>query len=127
MTLDPTDNLPPECCPGAGTWFDRSICPEPCDTMHDRCTECGKAVDGCDHDEPTDRATFRDAATGQYVTAEHAATNPDTTVREDDSRARELQARLDAVVALVDAADARMGHTGDELIADLRAALGVES
>lgn len=26
--------------------------------------------------------------------------NPDTTVREDDSRVRELQARLDAVVAL---------------------------
>ena len=43
---------------------------------------------------------FRDAATGQYVTAEHAATNPATTVREDDSRVRELQARLDAVLAL---------------------------
>ena len=34
----------------------------------------------------------RDAITGQYVTAEHAAANPDTTVREDDSRVRELQA-----------------------------------
>lgn len=33
--------------------------------------------------------------TGQYVTAEHAATNPATTVREDDSRVRELQRRLD--------------------------------
>lgn len=40
------------------------------------------------------------ARDGQYVTAEHAAANPDTTVREDDSRVRELQARLDAVVAL---------------------------
>ena len=37
----------------------------------------------------------RDAITGQYVTAEHAAANPDTTVREDDSRVRELQRRLD--------------------------------
>lgn len=73
---------PIECCPGADVWFDWSICPEPCDTMHYRCTECGKAVDRCDHDEPAVRATFRDAATGQYVTAEHAATNPATTVRE---------------------------------------------
>ena len=40
------------------------------------------------------------ARDGQYVTAEHAANNPATTVREDDSRVRELQARLDAVVAL---------------------------
>ena len=46
------------------------------------------------------RDRYRDAATGQYATAEHAAANPDTTVREDDSRVRELQARLDAVVAL---------------------------
>ena len=55
---------------------------------------------------------FRDAATGQYVTAEHAAANPDTTVREDDSRVRELerrvgelQRRLDAVVALLEQED----------------------
>ena len=56
--------------------------------------------------------TYLDAATGQYVTAEHAATNPATTVREDDSRVRELerrvgelQRRLDAVVALLDQGD----------------------
>ena len=54
----------------------------------------------------------RDATTGKYVTAEHAAANPDTTVREDDSRVRELerrvgelQRRLDAVVALLDQGD----------------------
>ena len=33
-------------------------------------------------DAPTAPTTYRDAATGQYVTAEHAKTNPDTTVSE---------------------------------------------
>jgi hypothetical protein len=31
----------------AETWFDRSVCPEPCDSMHYRCRDCGLAVDGC--------------------------------------------------------------------------------
>lgn len=34
-------------CPGADNWFDRSICPDPCDMMHTRCTECGSAIDYC--------------------------------------------------------------------------------
>lgn len=29
------------------TYFDRSICPEPCAAMHQRCLDCGRAVDGC--------------------------------------------------------------------------------
>jgi hypothetical protein len=29
------------------TWFDRTVCPEPCGLMHDRCTECGEPVGGC--------------------------------------------------------------------------------
>ena len=44
--------------------------------------------------------TYRDAETGQYVTAEHAATNPATTVREDDSRVRELGGRIAALILL---------------------------
>lgn len=40
-------------CPHPDSWFDREICPEPCGTMHDRCTDCGVAVDGCAHEETT--------------------------------------------------------------------------
>lgn len=29
------------------SWFDRTICPEPCDTMHQRCSRCGSPVDRC--------------------------------------------------------------------------------
>lgn len=28
-------------------WFDRTICPEPCGTMHDVCNECGFPKGGC--------------------------------------------------------------------------------
>ena len=35
-----------------------------------------------------------------YYQDDHVTLYPDTTVREDDSRVRELQARVDAVVAL---------------------------
>jgi hypothetical protein len=38
------------------TYFDRSLCPEPCDTMHDRCKDCGQTVGFCAHEkafEPT--------------------------------------------------------------------------
>lgn len=33
--------------PLSDNWFDRSICPTPCDTMHTRCTNCGAALEGC--------------------------------------------------------------------------------
>jgi hypothetical protein len=29
------------------TWFDRTVCPESCGLMHDRCTECGEPIGGC--------------------------------------------------------------------------------
>lgn len=42
---------PPVCpkChgPADATWFDRTLCPEPCGSMHTRCYGCGVAVDGC--------------------------------------------------------------------------------
>lgn len=41
----------------------------------------------------------RDARTGQFVTAEHAADHPDTTIAEDNTRARELAAERDALLA----------------------------
>lgn len=28
-------------------WFDRSICPDPCGSMHDICNECGHPKGGC--------------------------------------------------------------------------------
>lgn len=31
-------------------WFDRSICPSPCDSMHTRCVKCGVALDHCPFD-----------------------------------------------------------------------------
>jgi hypothetical protein len=37
-------------CPHTDEWFDRTICPEPCGSMHYYCTECGKRMDGCAHD-----------------------------------------------------------------------------
>ena len=45
-----------ERCPSCGgdasdNWFDRSICPEPCDSMHTRCVKCGVALDGCEFDD----------------------------------------------------------------------------
>jgi len=36
-----------EPCPHDESWFDRSICPEPCGTMHDYCVKCGECVDPC--------------------------------------------------------------------------------
>lgn len=55
--LDNADTIPftGDTCPRCGapadeTYFDREICPEPCSTMHTRCTACGCAINGCVHD-----------------------------------------------------------------------------
>ena len=34
-------------CEDSDHWFDRSICPEPCDSMHDICIECGRVRGYC--------------------------------------------------------------------------------
>lgn len=49
-TPEPEDEWAgPECgCPNGDVWFDRTICPEPCDMMHNRCTVCGE-IDGYCH------------------------------------------------------------------------------
>ena len=78
---------------------DRYSAPRPVCTSPASEVERAPEYDGHTPQEAAER--LRQAARdGQYVTAEHAAANPDTTVREDDSRVRELQDRLDAVVAL---------------------------
>ena len=39
--------------PGDDAWFDRSICPDPCDMMHDRCNNCGRDIHGeCPWEKP---------------------------------------------------------------------------
>lgn len=44
-----------DACPRCGgpfdnNYFDREVCPEPCNTMHTRCKACGCAINGCAHD-----------------------------------------------------------------------------
>jgi hypothetical protein len=34
-------------CSHRDTWFNRSICAEPCGSMHDVCVDCGQVVDYC--------------------------------------------------------------------------------
>lgn len=34
-----------EPCEHEDTWFDRSICPEPCGSMHYVCSDCGEVTD----------------------------------------------------------------------------------
>jgi hypothetical protein len=36
-----------ECRHEAGSWFDRTLCAEPCGKMHDRCGDCGEPLDSC--------------------------------------------------------------------------------
>ena len=48
------------CDDRADTWFDRSLCPEPCGAMHTRCINHGVVIDRClleDPDEWSDERT----------------------------------------------------------------------
>lgn len=47
LMREPTPSGRCDCTPGGGTWFDRSICPEPCASMHTRCQECGGTLGAC--------------------------------------------------------------------------------
>lgn len=41
-------------CPHRYTSFDRTICADPCGSMHTYCEDCGKCLDDCPwSDEPT--------------------------------------------------------------------------
>ena len=55
-----------------------------------------------------------------------AATNPATTVREDDSRVRELQARLDKAASILRAASGTWDSAAEDAIGEALTALGVE-
>ena len=41
-----------ECGSTADSWYDRSICAEPCGSSHDRCSDCGAAVGRCPNEAP---------------------------------------------------------------------------
>ena len=43
---DPPWRPDPNCKHEGDTWFNRSICAEPCGYMHDVCADCGAAL-GC--------------------------------------------------------------------------------
>lgn len=48
-------------CGGTDTWFDRSVCAEPCGSMHDRCTGCGAIVgQSCPIDYDANLKKFED-------------------------------------------------------------------
>ena len=36
-----------EGCLHEDTWFDRTVCPEPCGSMHTICSTCGYIIDDC--------------------------------------------------------------------------------
>lgn len=44
-----------------GSYFDRTICPDPCNKMHDCCKTCGEPLDDC---------TVRDESDGEHHIAE---------------------------------------------------------
>lgn len=41
-----------DCEHEGGSWFDRTICPDPCGVMHDRCVDCGQALETCENRVP---------------------------------------------------------------------------
>lgn len=43
-------DYPKACCDGGDVYYDRALCPGPCDAMHERCNVCHRAVDGCVHE-----------------------------------------------------------------------------
>lgn len=51
-------------------WFDRSICPEPCGSMHDICVECGYPKGGCMVATAERQPSPRDLATSDWLEAE---------------------------------------------------------
>ncbi|MDP9820508.1 hypothetical protein [Nocardioides massiliensis] len=42
-----TDSMTCQCEDWTDSWFDRSICPEPCGSMHNVCVECSLIQGGC--------------------------------------------------------------------------------
>lgn len=45
-------------------WFDRSVCAEPCGSMHYYCGQCGRLLDACANDDSAAGETLGTASTG---------------------------------------------------------------
>lgn len=51
----------PHDCAKSEPWFDRSICPQPCSAMHNRCGVCGAALDWCPYEKGhVEKLSWRD-------------------------------------------------------------------
>lgn len=58
-------------CQHDNTWFDRSICAEPCGDMHTSCTDCGYIFGGCywlNRDAEPAELSFDGSIEGPYTT-----------------------------------------------------------
>jgi hypothetical protein len=54
------ENLGTNCEHRGGSYFDRVICPAPCNAMHDRCKDCGEPLDTCALPESTTAVAAHD-------------------------------------------------------------------
>ena len=104
MTDTPDPTPPCDHC-GHGVWFDRTICPDPCGAMHERCINCGSAVSLCVHES--------DVA----VTNAHAARMLNVSIRFVDSLvlSGEIELTVGSVMAYRDRDDAERAKAADEL------------
>lgn len=91
MTTTPNLASPSSCAPSA-------TASTPQGKRH--CNICGRPSTFINDNRPVPDTGMQERRTKPYYEDDHVTLYPDTTVREDDSRVRELQDRLDAVVAL---------------------------
>ena len=86
-----------DCEHEGGSWFDRMICPEPCNTMHDRCQDCGQPLDAC----PNRATSYFNGISVVHVIVDEAQDVPGDFFEEDEPVA-------DVVAAFDDAAHAEL-------------------
>ena len=82
--------------------------------------------DACDSPEALEIGLSPCYSAREPDPADRAAANPATTVREDDSRVRELRARLDKAASILRAASGTWDSAAEDAIGEALTALGVE-
>lgn len=100
----------PRCAGHAGNnTFDRSVCPEPCGSMHTRCLACGAALDGCPFE---DMATRLKDAVGEEAGFENSVSgSPAAPAFEALAvRVRELTEALNVIGSFAASHSGRDGH-----------------
>lgn len=63
-------------CGRRDSWFDRSVCPDPCGSMHDVCTNCGHVIGHCSWRLEAAQPKPRDLALAAWL-EQHAAVHTD--------------------------------------------------